>query len=112
MKVLTGLVSEWFKPEQLDEGDEAEFELTPITQQKIAEVQNHYDMSAREMRPTGYYLAFELGVTNWRGVFDDEDKELKFSIRNMVMVPAKIAFELGAQVINVSTLSEDDRKNL
>lgn len=112
MKALTGLVPEWFKPQQLDEGDEAEFEVTPITQRKVAEVQNHFDMANMEMRPTGYYLAFELGCTNWKGVYDDEGKELPFSIRNLPKIPIKYALEVGAQVINVSSLSEDDRKNL
>ncbi len=111
MKALTGLTPEWFRPSQLEEGDEAEFEVSPITQRRVAEVQNHYDMKAGEMRPTGYYLAFELGCTNWKGVTDAEGNDLKFSIRNLVKVPAKIAFEVGAQVINVSTLAEDDRKN-
>lgn len=111
MKALTGLVPEWFRPQQLEDGDEAEFEVSPVTQRKVAEIQNHYDMKENIMRPTGYYLAFELGCTGWKGVTDAEGNELKFSLRNLVRIPAKIAFEVGAQVINVSALSEDDRKN-
>ncbi len=112
MKALTGLVPEWFRPSQLEDGDEAEFEVTPIIQRKVAEVQNHYDMKAMEMRPTGYYQAFEMGCTNWKGITDDEGKELKFSIRNLAKIPIKIAVEVGAQVINISSLTEEDRKNL
>ena len=91
---------------------EAEFEVTPVTQRQLAEIQNHYDMSAMNMKPTGYYLAFEIGCTNWRGVVDDEGKELPFKIRNLSKIPVKIAMEVGAQVVNVSALTEDDRKNL
>lgn len=111
MKALTGLVPEWFSPSQLEDGDEAEFEVSPITQRRVAEVQNHYDMKEMEMRPTGYYLAFELGCTGWKGVTDAEGKELKFSLLNLVKIPAKIAFEVGAKVIGISSLTEDDRKN-
>ena len=112
MKALTGLVPEWFSPETLDEGDEAQFEVSPLSMQKIAEIQNHYDAETLQMRPTGYYLAFELGCTNWRGVTDQEDKDLPFSIRNLGKVPIKVACEIGAQVVNVSSLTEDERKNL
>ena len=112
MKALTGLVPEWFRPETLDEGDEAEFEVSPLTQQKIAEVQNHYDTIDNTMKPTGYYLAFEMGCTIWRGVTDHEGKELPFSVRKLGTIPIKIACEIGAQVVNVSALTEDERKNL
>jgi len=112
MKALTGLVPEWFKPESLDEGDEAEFEVSPISQRQIVEVQNHYDMEINRMRPSGYYLAFEMGCTNWRGVVDDEGKEMAFSVRKLGVVPVKVACEIGAQVVNVSSLTEDERKNL
>lgn len=112
MKALTGLVPEWFRPEGLEEGDIAEFEVSPIAQRQVAEVQNHYDMESGQMRPTGYYTAYEIGCTNWRGVTDDEGKDFPFSIRNLSKIPIKIAMEIGAQVINVSSLTEDDRKNL
>ncbi len=111
MKALTGLVPEWFKPKNLDEGDEAEFEVSPVTQHQLALIQNHYDMTALTMKPTGYMLAFEIGCTNWRGVVDMDGKEFPFSVRNLTKVPIKIAMEIGAQVVNVSNLTEDDRKN-
>lgn len=111
MKALTGLVPEWFKPEMLDDGDEAEFEVSPVTQRQLAEIQNHYDMEARQMRPTGYYVAFEIGCTNWRNVTDHEGKDLPFSLRSLGKIPIKIAMEIGAQIVNVSSLTEDERKN-
>ena len=82
MKVLSGLVPEWFRPSQLEEGDEAEFEVKPITARKIAEVQNHYDTAIGEMRATGYYMAFELGIKDWKGVVDDEGNEVPFKLSN------------------------------
>ena len=112
MKALTGLVPEWFSPESLDDGDEAEFEVSPVSQHQLAEIQNHYDMVNNHMKPTGYMLAFEIGCTNWRGVTDHDGKDLPFSIRNLTKVPIKVACEIGAQVVNVSSLTEDDRKNL
>lgn len=111
MRALTGLVPEWFKPNGLDEGDDAEFEVSPVTQRQLAEIQNHYDMDAMRMNPTGFYLAFEMGCTNWRNVKDAEGKELSFSLSKLGTVPIKIAMEVGAQVVNVSNLTEDDRKN-
>ena len=112
MKALTGLVPEWFSPECLDEGDDAEFEVSPIVQRKVAEIQNHYDNEAGRMKPTGYYLAFEIGCTGWRNVTDADGKELKFSVANLGKIPVKVAMEIGAQVVNVSVLTEDERKNL
>jgi hypothetical protein len=112
MKVLTGLVPEWYSPETLDDDDAAEFEVTPLTQRTLAEIQNHFDQEAGHMRPTGFYLAFELGCTNWKGLVDDEGKDVKFSARNKALIPLKVAAEVGAQVIDVSALSEEERKNL
>lgn len=112
MKALTGLVPEWFSPETLEEGDEAQFEVTPLNQRRLADIQNHFDPEAGTMRPTGYYMAFEIGCTNWRGVTDQDGKDFPFSLRNMNKIPIKVAMEVGAQVINVSALTEDERKNL
>lgn len=112
MKALTGLVPEWFSPETLEEGDEAEFEVTPLNQRTLADIQNHFDNESGIMRPTGYFTAFEIGCTNWRGVTDQEGNEFKFNKRNMIRIPIKVAMEVGAQVINVSALTEDERKNL
>ncbi len=112
MKALTGLVPEWFKPKTLEEGDDAEFEVSPVTQRQLAEIQNHYDMDANHMQPTGFYLAFEMGCTNLRNVTDAEGKDLPFSLRNLGTIPIKVAMEVGAQVVNVSNLTEEERKNL
>ena len=112
MKALTGLVPEWYSPETLDDGDEAEFEVTPLNQRRLAEIQNHFDQETGSMRSTGYYTAFEIGCTNWRNVFDQDGNEFKFSPRNMLKIPLKVAAEVGAQVINVSAMTEEERKNL
>lgn len=112
MRALTGLVPEWFKPESLPDDDESEFEVTPLNQRRLAEIQNHYDPESGAMRPTGYYLAFEMGCSNWRNVQDAEGNEFKYSSRNMPLIPIRVAVEVGAQVVNVSALSEEERKNL
>lgn len=112
MKALTGLVPEWYSPETLDDDDEAEFEVTPLNQRTLAEIQNHFDGEAGAMRPTGFYMAFELGCTNWRNVIDQEGNEFKFTAANKLRIPIKVACEIGAQVVNVSALTEDERKNL
>lgn len=110
MKALTGLASEWYAPEdKLAEG--AEFHINPLTQAQLAEVQNHYDQVNGYMKPTGYYLAFNIGCDNWRGVTDMDGKDFHYSAFNRTKVPLKIAMEVGAQVVNVSVLTEDDVKN-
>lgn len=112
MKALTGLVPEWFSPETLDDGDAAEFEVTPLNQRTLAEIQNHFDQDTGAMKPTGYFMAYDLGCTNWRNVTDQDGEEYKFNLRNKANIPIKVACEIGAQVINVSAMTEDERKNL
>lgn len=110
---LTGLVPEWYTPDDEKGSDTpAEFKLVPLTTPQMAQVQTHFDMKEERVKATGLYLACEFGLRGWKNVIDHEGNELKFSRSRIATLAIDLAAELGGQIIASSLLSGDDEKNL
>ncbi len=111
IRAMTGLVPEWFTPEDEKEASEpARFKIKPLDQKQLIEIQNHRRDDA-SISPDGLYRSFELSVVDWENVNDQNDKPLKCTRNNFKHIPIEIIAEVGAQAISVSFINEDDEKN-
>ncbi len=119
IKALTGLVPEWYVPtDEKPEDENAEvaddatsFYCFPLTQPQVLDIQQYYDSDEKAFNPTAYARAYTIGCRNWKNVFDHEGRSLKWSPVNMNMIPAAIMAEVGAYIISISVLGEDETKN-
>jgi len=109
---LTGLVPEWYTPEDEKESDDAaRFKLRPLDSKQMVEIQG-YASETKGIAAEGLYRAFELSILDWENVNDGNGKALKCTRNNIKNIPVEIIAECGAQAISVSFLSEDEEKNL
>ncbi len=119
IKALTGLLPEWYVPEiekPDDEGaevsdDATSFHCFPLTQPQVLEIQQYYSSETKNFKPTAYAKSFTLGCRGWKNVFDSDGKPLKWSPLTMDTIPATIMAEVGAYIISLSVMGEDDIKN-
>ena len=118
VRALVGITSEWWTPpsetEPNDNGDlperPASFHLSPLTGPEMLEVQEFFDLENRTIRPPGLLRACRLGLTDWRNVLDENDKELSFD-PSLKCLPAEWIANAGAQIIANSVISEEAEKN-
>ena len=112
VKALTGLVPEWFTPEgEKEDTEPAEFLLRALTAPQVAKLQSEFNSETGEIGGQGLYLAAVQGVTNWKNVIDHEGKPLKYTRRNIDVLPYALILELGGQVLANSFMTGDDEKN-
>ena len=114
IKAMTGLVPEWFVPDSEKDAnpeEQASFHCYPLTQPQVLEVQQYYDRDRKDFLPTAYAVAYRLGCRGWKNVTDHEGKPLKWSPANRETLPAHILAEVGANIINISVMGDDDEKN-
>jgi hypothetical protein len=113
IKALTGLVPEWYTPTMEDEKDEgaSSFHCYPLTQPQVLEVQQYYSTERKDFLPMAYAIAYKLGCRGWKNVFDMDGKPLKFNNVTRDKLPAQVLAEVGANIINMSVLGDDEIKN-
>ena len=103
------LERQWIK---LDEDDDAEFEIRPLSSAEMIDVEN--ELSARDgiIRISGRGLiAACRGLVNWRRVVDESGKELAFSQRHVEWLPPDTLQQLAVKIYKASKLTDDERKN-
>lgn len=115
IKANTGLVSQWYTPiGEREEDQPARFKLKPLDQMTYLEV-----ISSCEQNPDGTIAVnrraldkcLKSAIEDWEQVFDQSEKPLKCSWVNHKHLPYEILVELFQEVLTVSTLTEDDKKN-
>ncbi len=116
LRALTGLVPEWYTPEEeRGANNAAEFYLTPLTRLQFIEV-----MSLCLPAPDGQVgvamtykareLALQYGLTDWKNVEDKDGGSLPFSRDNVGTIPGEILNELSGKIIEDASVLEADRK--
>lgn len=112
IKALTGLVPEWYIPEDEREASEpARFLLKALNAPQVAKLQGEFKSDTGEVSGVGLYEAAKAGVVDWENVIDHDDKPLKFSRRNFDVLPYAFVLELGGQVLANSLMTDEDEKN-
>lgn len=113
IKALTGLVPEWFTPEDEKEAsDPAEFLLRPLKAPQVAKLQGEFHRESGEISGKGLYEAAVAGIADWKNVVNHEGNTLKFTRTNIDVLPYALLLELGGQVLSRSFMTGEDEKNL
>jgi len=64
---------------------------------------------------TGGYVDHDrfitLGLTGWKDFFSSDGEQIEFSKKDIARIPAPILQEISYKVQEISSLSEDERKN-
>lgn len=102
---------EWYTPEEFkDENPLPRFKLKPLEADVYTEVTMDYKIdddgnvlpSARAINK-----AIKEGLLSWENIGDDE----KFTKANVKKLPPQIYVDVGARIIEISALSEEELKN-
>lgn len=107
----TGLVPEWFTPEdQKNEDDPARIKVKPLDSKQMVEIQA-FSKEDGGIAAEGLYRAFEISLVDWENINDAQGKALKCTRTNIKALPIQVIAEAGAHAISISFLSEDETKN-
>jgi hypothetical protein len=58
-----------------------------------------------------YEKIIKIGLTGWKNFPDNEGVEIPFDVENMSRIPPMILQDISFQILNISSNSEDERKN-
>lgn len=106
------LAPAWYKIE----GFEAEFNLRPLTELEMIDVYNETNISGRGrstrilLSSAGIRNSLMLSLNDWRDVVDEKGEQLKFNRDAIPDLDAILLRGLAQKVIEISTLSEAEKK--
>lgn len=105
---MTGLVPEWFEPEQPESERRTRILLKPLNGMEHLSVQNELAMRRTS---DAQKLALELGVVGWENIDDAAGNPLPFSRESVWLLPVSVLAQAAMRIINISRLSESTAKN-
>lgn len=115
IKALPKFIPEWFTPEsQEEESTPTRFKLQGLTGPQFLEVQSEVSQSGGGMilvTGRGLNIAVNYGLTDWENFTDDDGEELPCTRGNIARIPMEILSELSSKIMDLSSVSEDERKN-
>jgi len=113
IKALDGITPSWYTPVTEKENGEqgAAFFLQPLSGPQLLEIQPHFDLANTTVRGPGLVLSCRYGLKGWRNIVDGKGAEMAFNPMRIDFLPSEILAELGAEIIRMSMLDEDDIKN-
>lgn len=116
-KALTGLVAEWFTPTN-QRGDEVEdptrYKIKPLDGLQFLEVASHGKVLANgDFLPdhTGRLLLLRHGLKDWENLLDHAGEPLAFNLARIKFVPVDHLGEIASEILQLSALGAEDRKN-
>ncbi len=108
---LRGLTSEWYTPDsQKGEDEPARFKLRPLTAPEMAEVSLHFEKGAG-VRAPGLIKAAKFGTQDWENVKNTDGKPLRVTPNNVERLDFELLCEIGAEVVNLNSMEDDETKN-
>lgn len=117
MQIRTKLVATWW-PEKPEDG-EPQFLLAPLNTPDWQDVQNQiFEGPASGTAPASVVISGEgliaaaKSIQDWRGVFDQDGNELKFSRKLVQYLPQQQLVAIAHETLRRTKLSETERKNL
>lgn len=114
LQLIEGLSPRWYVPlrfRQLPEPEQPRFHLHPLTQEEVMDVLSHYDNDQQKLLPRAITKAVRLGVRGWENIKGKDKQDREFNLENLSKVPWQIQRELAVEVVNMSSLSEEEAKN-
>ena len=113
IKALEGLTPTWYTPREEEDNKEqgAAFFLKPLTGPQLLEVQPHFDLENTTVRGPGLVMSVRFGLKGWKNVVDSKGAEMAFNPMRIDFLPSEILAELGAEILRMSMLGDDEIKN-
>jgi len=100
MKIRKITIKEYVLKEEREEAKPSVFFIKNLNGAEDAQVQqllfggNHYK---------GIVESAKLGITNWKNIYDENDKIAKFSKANLLELPTEVLYEIGTEVLKISS---------
>jgi hypothetical protein len=109
--IIKGLSPEWWTPpSQEEETDPVEVKLVPLSAPQMADVSLHFKAQVGVQAP-GLIMAARYGVVDWKNVSNEKGKVLRATPANIERLPFELLCEIGAHVVNLNALEDDEIKN-
>jgi len=110
-----GLVEFWYTPEaEKDEAKPTRFKLRPLTQFDMLEVSGEIMVDEHgQMKATfkGQSMVLRRGIVGWEEFKTPDGKKVKFSEKNIELIPFVTLAELAGRVMEGATLSDEEKKD-
>lgn len=105
---ISGLVAEWYTPNQPDSERVTRFKLRPLNGLQnleiSAEIGAHRVGEAQK-------LALRYGLVDWENLDDEHGRPVPFGLDKLVQLPVDVLSDLAIRIIRGSRLDDDARKN-
>lgn len=106
IKPLRGIVSEWYTPDsEKDEEAPTRFKLKPLTPPQMEGIMEILPSGGIGIPIKNYSQILKMAIEEW------ENFDAKCVFTNHDKIPQEVRIELGARVIEISQLSEDELGN-
>lgn len=105
------LSTQWVKP---NEEDDAEFLIRPLNSAEMVDVENELrlnDDGAILISGKGLLAACRGAIQDWKGVKDENGKDLPFAPKYIEWLPPDTLQLLTVRIYSASQLTDEERKN-
>lgn len=114
-KALTGLVAEWFTPEdQVGDESPTRYKLKPLNGLDFMAVAQHGtvdDEGSFTPNHKGRLLLLTHGLKDWENVIDDKGEPLGFNLARIKFIPTTHLVEISNDLLLKSALGAQAEKN-
>ena len=115
IKVKSKIVPVWYTPKSEEkEENPASFKLKPLNGLEYTDVIANTSNDAggeSKLSERGVRLAIKHGLLDAKNLIDEHGNEIKLKHVGHGVLPMNILIELAGQIIDLSSMSDDDIKN-
>lgn len=113
IKATEGLAASWYTPrsERKNGKVASQFFIKPLNGPQMLEVQPFYNTDKLTVEGPGLMISVRFGVKGWKNIANENGEDILFHAGRLDHLPVEILSELGAEILRISTLDEDDIKN-
>jgi len=114
IKALSGFTPYWYTPKsEKDDPNPTRFKLCKLDGEQLGDLRPEIFLLSGgrvEMTGRGITMALLYGLVDWER-FNDDKGPVRFDVSNFRLINNALRIELATELVNVSTLDEDKRKN-
>jgi hypothetical protein len=105
---IKGIAPDWFEPEQTGENP-TRFKLKPLNGLNYLELLAGLD--GQKLTARSIDAALQYGLVAWENFKDFDGNEIEHSVRNFERIPPMTINAIVNEIMNISQLSGEERKN-
>lgn len=110
IKLLNKITPYWYTPEsEQSEAKPTRYKMKPLPQLTLFQARDLIRDGKMEESLT---LVITNSLIDWENQLDEDGNPVAFDLSEVINLPAEILEELGGNSMNLSELSETERKNL